>query len=34
MPKFSIVMAVTPKGGIGRHNRLPWQLKQDLKHFK
>ncbi len=31
---ISIVAAVDQKGGIGRDNRLPWHLSDDLKHFR
>ena len=31
---ISLVAAVDQKGGIGRDNRLPWHLSDDLKHFR
>lgn len=31
---ISLVAAVDRKGGIGRDNRLPWHLSDDLKHFR
>lgn len=31
---ISIVAAVDERGGIGRENRLPWHLSDDLKHFR
>ncbi|MEX1247354.1 MAG: dihydrofolate reductase [Anaerolineales bacterium] len=31
---ISILAAVDERGGIGRHNRLPWHLSDDLKHFR
>jgi dihydrofolate reductase len=31
---LSLVAAVDQKGGIGRDNRLPWHLSDDLKHFR
>lgn len=31
---ISIVAAVDERGGIGRQNRLPWHLSDDLKHFR
>jgi len=30
---FSIIAAVDQKMGIGINNKLPWDLKADLKHF-
>lgn len=31
---ISIIAAVDQRGGIGRENRLPWHLSDDLKHFR
>lgn len=31
---LSLVAAVDQNGGIGRDNRLPWHLSDDLKHFR
>lgn len=31
---ISIVAAVDERGGIGRDNRMPWHLSDDLKHFR
>jgi len=31
---ISLVAAIDQKGGIGRDNRLPWHLSDDLKHFR
>jgi dihydrofolate reductase len=31
---ISLVAAVDQKGGIGRDNRLPWHLSDDLKNFR
>jgi len=31
---ISILAAVDERGGIGRDNRLPWHLSDDLKHFR
>src|SRR3990172_8599326 len=31
---LSLVAAVDQIGGIGRDNRLPWHLSDDLKHFR
>ncbi len=33
MQKFSIIAACDQNRGIGIANRLPWDLKADLKHF-
>ncbi|MCX6785345.1 MAG: dihydrofolate reductase [Candidatus Komeilibacteria bacterium] len=33
MKNFSIIAAADQKLGIGINNRLPWNLKADLKHF-
>ncbi len=32
--KFSIIVAIDEKGGIGKNNTLPWHIPADLKHFK
>lgn len=32
--KFSIVVAVDEKRGIGKDNNLPWRIPGDLKYFK
>lgn len=34
MNKISLVVAMAENRVIGRENRLPWHLPQDLKHFK
>ena len=32
---FNIIVAHTfNKNGIGNKNKLPWKLKNELKHFK
>lgn len=31
---ISVIAAVDERGGIGRDNRLPWHLSDDLKHFR
>ncbi len=31
---ISLIVAMDAKGGIGRQNRLPWHLPDDLKRFK
>lgn len=33
-PKVYLVAAVAANGVIGRDGQLPWQLPEDLKHFK
>lgn len=33
-PKVYLVAAVAANGVIGAHGGLPWQLPEDLKHFK
>ncbi|MFA5060563.1 MAG: dihydrofolate reductase [Candidatus Omnitrophota bacterium] len=34
MRTFDIIVAVDKKFGIGRDGTIPWQLSDDLKHFK
>lgn len=34
MKTFSIIVASTTSGGIGKNNQLPWHLKSDLKRFQ
>lgn len=31
---FSVIVATTPKGGIGKDNAIPWRLPQDMAYFK
>ena len=33
-PRLAIVAALSRNGVIGRGNRLPWHLPDDLRHFK
>lgn len=33
-PRLTLIAAVARNGIIGRANRLPWHLPEDLKHFK
>jgi dihydrofolate reductase len=33
-PRVSLIAAVASNGVIGSDNSLPWQLPEDLKHFK
>ncbi len=32
--KISLIAAVAANGVIGRRNRLPWDIPEDLKHFR
>lgn len=34
MTSLSIIVATDKQGGIGIENRLPWNLPEDLAHFK
>ncbi|NLE65013.1 MAG: dihydrofolate reductase [Elusimicrobia bacterium] len=34
MKKFSIIVAMDEKAGIGRAGALPWHIPEDLLHFK
>ena len=31
---FSLIVAITKNGGIGKNNTIPWKIIHDLKHFK
>lgn len=33
-PRLTLIAAVARNGIIGRDNKLPWRLSEDLKHFK
>ena len=33
MKTFSIVVAVDNLNGIGKNNKIPWNIQEDLKHF-
>ena len=33
-PKVSIIVAIDDKRGIGKNNRLPWHIPEDLKRFR
>jgi dihydrofolate reductase len=33
-PRLTLIAAVAKNGIIGRDNKLPWRLSEDLKHFK
>jgi len=30
----SVIVATTPKGGIGKEGELPWRIPEDMAHFK
>merc|ERR1719230_688699 len=30
----SVIVATTPKGGIGKDGELPWKIPEDMAHFK
>ena len=32
--EINIIVAICNKNGIGRNNKIPWLIKDDLKHFK
>ncbi|MGE5467825.1 MAG: dihydrofolate reductase [Ignavibacteria bacterium] len=34
MPALTLIAAVARNGVIGQDNRLPWQLPEDMAHFK
>lgn len=34
MPKIILIVAIARNGVIGRDNQLPWELPEDLQHFK
>lgn len=34
MLKLSLICAISTNGVIGRNNKLPWHLSEDLKYFK
>lgn len=31
--RLCVIAACTPDGGMGYDNRLPWDLKEDMRHF-
>ena len=33
-PRLTLIAAVASNGIIGRDNRMPWHLPEDLRHFK
>ncbi len=32
--KFSVILAATKEGGIGKDNGIPWKLKPDMAYFR
>lgn len=34
MKAVSVIVATTPKGGIGKDGTLPWRIPADMQHFK
>ena len=32
--KINVIVAVDDKLGIGKNNKLPWDIPEDLAHFK
>jgi len=32
--KFSVILAATKEGGIGKDNAIPWKLKPDMAYFR
>jgi len=30
---FELIVAVTHRGVIGKNNKIPWYIPEDLKHF-
>jgi len=33
-PSLAVIVATTPKGGIGKDGAMPWNLPADMAHFK
>ena len=33
-PKISLIVAIDDKNGIGKNNKIPWNISEDLKRFK
>ena len=34
MSGFTVVVAMTPEGGIGRAGSIPWDIPEDMAHFR
>lgn len=34
MTEYAIIVACTPNGGIGKDNKIPWFIKEDLRYFQ
>jgi dihydrofolate reductase len=32
--KYTLVLAMDQKGGIGKDGKLPWKIKEEMNHFK
>ena len=34
VPKLSLIVATDSRGGIGKDNKIPWHIPEDMKRFK
>ena len=32
--EYALIVACTPSGGIGKNNKIPWYIKEDLRYFQ